>query len=158
MIERKNNYYGIQGLINCPVNEKIKSEFSKILFLYPRLACHTIKNIGETYDKEETILTYMEYLKKDIKRFDSEYIQHRLLLTLSHWINTNGCLTMMEIYEVREYCGIKVSDFMDKLCEDLPEIKFEKKEKCITFLNYYSKYIDEKHINFVLDQILSLAS
>lgn len=156
MFENENNYFGISGFRDCPVNHKLKYEFSKILFLYPRLSAFKVKNIGEDYKTEKTIECYLHYLKKDIKRFDSEYILDRILLCLPYWIENNGFLTMMELLDVREYCGLQSSDYLARLVAVLPEIKFDQKEKCFIFLEFYSKLIDEKHVDIVLDNLLAL--
>lgn len=150
------NYFGIQGFKQCPVNVKTKTEFSKILFLYPRLSAYKVRVIGETYNTEETIECYLHYLTKDIARFDSQYIRDRILLTLPYWIENNGFLTMLELLEVREYCGLDSIEYLNRLCETLPDIKVKQKDKWLNFLRYYSKFVEEKHIDIALDSYLTI--
>ncbi|MDD4148656.1 MAG: hypothetical protein PHE33_01370 [Bacteroidales bacterium] len=148
---QQNNYYGITGFKDSGLKENTKSVLSKLLFLYPRIETFRVKDVPKIHNTEASAWLYINLLKKGIKKYDAPYISDRILLLLKYWINTNGFITMTEVLEVRDYCGLTTSEYLERLCDILPEIDFKEKNKCLNFLNYYSKFIEEKHINYVLD-------
>ncbi|MDD2634625.1 MAG: hypothetical protein PHW82_03910 [Bacteroidales bacterium] len=148
---QKNNYYGITGFEKSPLKEETKSVLSKLLFLHPRIETFKVKGIPEIQTTEEAAWLYINFLKKNIKKFEASYISERILLFLKYWININGFISMKEILEVRDFCGLTTSEYLERLCEILPEIEFNDNSKCHKFLSYYAKFIDEEHINYVLD-------
>jgi len=148
------NYFGIQGLKQCTAKEKIKYRFSKLLFLNPYYSPYKAKLACERFTDELAIHFYSILIERDLKKYDSTYIAKNILSSLSYWINENGFLSITELHDIRDYCGLEPTEYLRNLCEVFPEIKFEQSEKCLRFLDYYSKYIDEKFINIVLDNYM----
>ena len=151
IIMQSNNYYGIIGFKDSPLKENTKSILSKLLFLYPRIETHHINEMPEIHKTEDSAWLYIDLLKKGMTKYDEEYISHRILLNQTYWINKVGFITMTELLEVRDYCGLQATEYLENLCIDITKIDFDNNNKCLTFLTYYSKFIEEKHIDYVLD-------
>ncbi|MCK9254580.1 MAG: hypothetical protein GX793_05975 [Bacteroidales bacterium] len=156
MNHKKNNYFGIKEFALSSIDENLKYTLSKLLCLSPSVSSIEARQMALETNTDKKAELLIQELEIKIKKTDKILLEMKVICASEEWISKNGPLTLLELFDLRDYYTFSVRSFVNKLLAKFDKIQFKNKEHVMFLLKEYHLFIDEEYWDIILDKYLDL--